>query len=692
MTKSIAIIGSGSASIGAIHQLFELKKQQKTEIDKVVIFEKSEIAGSGLPYDKSTTSPEHLFNIQTVNISIPYIALQEDIQKDRKGFLNWLQQDETKDLLDNEFKNIFFERFKRVFAKKFAISDDRITASEFFDSSQSFEESEIYKQYQENPEALAMINYHRDKFFGYKKQISEKSQDEFSFMPRIIYGFYSKALFEFWIEKLQEVGIEVEVKTQTEVEFLKEEDKKYKVGFKNIEKEIEISEFDYSYVGVGMFQYEDIKHKNPNYIRNIWPANKVEEAIENLALEASKKGEEYINIAILGSSLSAVDMVKSCFKDGNELYGVKIKVDLCSRNGRLQKTRSNFRWFDDEVQQFFPQALESVMKEKDLTYTSYSTLSEFYKNMGQNLNKIFDKIIQENIDSAASQSSSEKSPEKIHLYQVFGVFLDILQKAYQQNKQDDLAQQISDIKSEITKNKEDYKTSLAFLNSLEEQNPFEALKSDIERSRDISGQIFENVFNLFDNFASYRSKLPLDEQIFAKQYFRELLGRFWAPMPEDSSTYFLEKHEQGVLDVIKLGRSAKMTIPDQGQIELGDKKYDMMIDSSKAMKISKDTTSKLFQSLMSDVGALKPQKTEIAMSKEEFSETLKMKYGEVIADEISRNIISDQEEKAIYVSKNISFDNPSSVMINRAFFGINSSLKKAEKLIKDSVATEQMSK
>jgi uncharacterized NAD(P)/FAD-binding protein YdhS len=358
MTKRIALVGSGSAAIGYLNAVRKkiLQSGGDSKGLKIVVFEKSQIAGTGLPYDRSITAPEHLFNVQTVSSVVPTATLDGEDRLDRGQFIEWLNKDSTKIYLRSEFEKIFFERFKRAYRRKFGEFDDRLFGDKnIFDP--AFEESEFYRQNQGKEVFVAMFEHHRRKFSSYVEKVERDAKDAYGFLPRIVYGFYSKALFDYQIEELRKLGVDVEVRCETEVAAIQKiSDAALAIVSKGKHQATE--EFDHSFVASGLWHEEPSPYKNPNYVHNIWPANNVEELIERALKQAKEQGRDSIKIGILGTSLSAYDMFRTCFKDGMIVDGVRIEVDMCSRNGRLQKVKDNFNWLGESLTRHMPGAVE----------------------------------------------------------------------------------------------------------------------------------------------------------------------------------------------------------------------------------------------------------------------------------------------------------------------------------------------
>lgn len=656
--KTIGVVGSGSAIIGFLYGLGQ--KIKKGEISppfpRITIFEKSAIAGSGLPYDASMTSPEHLFNVHIQSGSIlPIIPDSDELRADRDGFINWLQKEETKKYLRSEFEKIFFERFKRAYKIKFG---NDYKGKNIFGIT---EEEEKENSQSQDVKIAEMISFHRGKFNSYVEKIEKDAKNQYGFLPRIVYGFYSKALFDYQVRELEKLGVQVVVRTETEVTSIAQgNDERVLLHTQSAKKRDEvIGEQGYVFVdnifmASGLWQEEKSPYKNPNYVHNIWPADKVEELIEAAIKKAKEEHRDSIHIAIKGTSLSAVDMMRTCFKDGTVVDGVKIYVDMCSRGGRFQAIKGNFRWLNEEVQQYMPQALERVFANRRLKgfkKTEPFERKAFFGDLITNITTLLNTELQKD----------NNNPKQIHLWQVLDLFLEILQAAYECNNLTDKAEQIEDLRNQVIANKENYQATILLMKSLQKENPFEQLEEDLKSAKDgdknqNGNYIFQHIFDMFDYSASYVKNLPADEKMFLKHFGREFMGPFSAAMPAESGEDILDKAGSDNLKVRALGRKAKFDIPHEGQMKIIDsagksKDYDIIINAG-GVKISKDTSSTLYKSVNSPEFESKLDPEKIEMQEKELKEMqgiLTEKYGAEYAEDMLGNIIETEDGKLVYV-------------------------------------------
>jgi uncharacterized NAD(P)/FAD-binding protein YdhS len=639
--KEVAIVGSGSSVIGYLDALRKKLQTEKHQGLKITVFEKSQIAGSGLPYDKTMTSAEHLFNSQSVSTIVPIVTLKGVDQVDRMAFFEWLKEGETKAYLRKEFENIFFERFKKAYRNKFgSFDEDGFLGKNIFTA--DFEESDFYKENAAKEGFVEMLQYHRTKFENYAKKIEADARDTHGFLPRIVYGFYSKVLFDYQVAKLRELGVEVEVRCGCEVALVKQVGEKILVQEKDADS---AQVFDHCFVSTGLWQQEESPYKNPNYVHNIWPASHVEELIAGEIKKAKAEGRASISIGILGASLSAYDMFRTCFKDGMVVDGVAIHVDMCSRNGRFQRVKDSFNWLGDCLTRHMPKALANVMNARGLEYKE-GPAKDFYANLASNISNLMRQEMDKNLPQE----------NQIHLYQVLAVFLEVLSAAYENNKDEAAALKINDLRLKLLENKDNYKETISLFKSLE-IDQFEQLASDLKFFD--GDNIFLNIFNLFDTSAKYFDYLPDDEQLFFRKFAREFLGPTWAAMPPETAQDLLEKHKAGHLELRKLGRAGKLEVPDEGQMAIFDSqgavvKYDIAINAASA-KLKTQTTSTLYQSISENFAdPLRPKLIEFSIGTSNPEKFLTEKYGKEFGMEMLNSCeVSEAEGQFVLRFKDV---------------------------------------
>ncbi len=716
---TIAIVGSGSSSLGYIDGLIAklalLPKDQQRQF-RLEIFEKSPIAGSGLPYDKTIASLEHLINIHTVSTSMPAIAFSEDEQeKDdaikRKAFFKWINNQENKDYIEKEFQKVFFDRFKKAYKRKYGdFSEDLFEGKMIFD--EGFEQSEFYKINHDEEGFLEMLDYHRKKFATYKSKVEASYKEEKGFLPRIVYGFYAKALFDYKVAMLAKIiGPEnIRIRTSTEVngiEGVKTPKLRLKYGQ-------ESSEFDNVFIATGLWQEEPQAQEDDKYVSNIWPISNVENALEKAIDSAKKQGKKEARIAIKGTALSAIDVVRTIFKDGKEVDGVKLKVDMISRNGRLQKVKGNFTWLIQEWTKYFPQALESVFKEYGLegqfdfnyrdekvTHDQLNAGTHMAK-LSQQIAKITQKIVADNKEKLIKEGKEPK--DVFYMWQAVKLFFQIAQKAYENAAQSEEGERKAGLVEKakysrfmadfVEKNQNNYKLILDELFRFQDSNPFVQLEKDLAASQigdtKDGDYIFENIYGLFMENIAFAKYLPKDELIFRKFYSRSFLGPLGAAMPPESAQHFLDLHKENVLDAKSVGYN---------QDSLRDMGYDLIIDTARN-DTHKTTQSELLRSL---IEAKVLDSSPITLSKEELSqfdpEYIRGKYG----DEAARNMLKIAKETGenltfdsnIIDKANFSAANSPNLTINLGAWGISAAIRSAkmssEKLVSEFVAAQPLS-
>lgn len=722
MTK-IALIGSGSSSIGymrgLIAELSKLTSDQRRQY-QVRILEKSQIAGSGLPYDKHMVSPEHLFNVHTVSVSVPGVAMSDEPAEqaraiqERDEFFRYINS--NKENLKKEFEEIFFKRFQRAFKRKFgAFNEADFQGVDIFSS--GFQNTPFYQANQAKPGFLEMLDHHQKKFQNYVEKVEENIKNRNGFLPRIIYGFYSKALFDYHVNKLAGlIGAEnITISTQTEVQALKKaEEQQLELDYKTLEMQ-ETQAFDEVFVATGLWQEEPDQEKNPKFIQNIWPVEKVEDAIHAAVANAYLQGRPEIKIGVIGTSLSAIDMTRTAFEEGEKIDGVKIKVDLLSRNGRFQKVKGSFRWLISEWIKYFPQALEGVFEKYGIPKSEFTfnynnpnlaqdqaNSSKHYNDLSNQLKKVVAKITEQN--------KAKEGKDVLYLWQVLKLFMEISQETLKNvaAKEVDAARRqalleklryYEETAKFVEENKDNYERIIDKLFETQDKDPFIQLRRDLEISTvgdTKDGEyIFENVYGFFiDALDTTKlmpsgervSLLPADERIFRKIFSRSLVGQINAGMPPESAEYFLELHKKGILNAKDLGYDAKIerdAAPRVTDSHGNSQTYDLMIDTSRA-NVKKTTKSPLLKSLL-EQGLLStsPIKAEDLDVEYIHSKAAQTKYGKYLA-EIHKTKQQGSAEGEIVFDDNVidksnfSPKNQPNLTIHLGVWGINGSMNSAK--------------
>ena len=270
----LAIIGCGLTGTSMLYQFVSLIKQQfgkgkqPFRSVRIIVFEKNNNPGPGLPYDCRITLPCHLINMQTGDMSI-VSCLQDDLT-------DWISTYEN----DLRFK---YPEFNQWFSE--ADKEDLVKA---------------------HP-------------------------------PRVIIGLYLRDRFDQAVQIAEELGIALLVHKKSEVTDIRDLGRELIITAHNLEtEEIIHCLVDKALLATGHW-FNTIR--KPGYFSSPWPAQTL--------LQKIPEGEA---VAIIGTSLSAIDAVLTLFSCGS-FYGrgsgsLKYKpnnnprsVTMFSRNGLLPKIR-----------------------------------------------------------------------------------------------------------------------------------------------------------------------------------------------------------------------------------------------------------------------------------------------------------------------------------------------------------------
>ncbi len=291
------------------------------EISSLHIFDTSEIFGAGLPYDPTTTDIEHLFNITT---GAPVLA----------NFFAWIK--ENKDVIRSNIKQIWQARLEKKFFHRFG---------------EQYDENK-YDQYQ--GEQKALCDHYNTIWQSFETRYLDLDKGE-KFHPRILCGMHNAIIFEENLKYLEGLGIKVIRHPKTEVTSLEKlTDGKLKLGFDGSE-DLVVSD---CILATGTWPNKPRSQSN-RYLSEIWPVQNLRKNIDKIIAEeiaqraAEGNPNREIRIAIEGSSLSAIDVLKTIYQDGkfttdesgnisfvaSEQDGFTIKVDMVSRSGLMQKVK-----------------------------------------------------------------------------------------------------------------------------------------------------------------------------------------------------------------------------------------------------------------------------------------------------------------------------------------------------------------
>ena len=289
--RDVAIIGSGAAESAFISELaFQISNNLQTKTilsgkTAIHIFDEATLLGAGLPYNSMMTDAEHLLNIQTVSGSIP-----KDFSA---SFFDWINS--NKDEIEKRFQLIFEDRFKEKFKKRFA---------------QEFEQ-EKYDEYQQIKGFTELKKHYENLWISFKKRYLnfKKAKD---FHPRILYGMFSVDNFLKDITVLKANGIEVVLHNKSKVLALNNFDNYSILSFAE-DGEIKNGNFAKIFIATGMMDDQKENEINSPIITKIWPIKELKDRVTKLIDEAKHSGKSEVKIAIKGTELAAIDLVKTIF-------------------------------------------------------------------------------------------------------------------------------------------------------------------------------------------------------------------------------------------------------------------------------------------------------------------------------------------------------------------------------------------
>jgi hypothetical protein len=574
MKENLALIGVGPVGFGFIFELArKLKAGQACNIASIDIFDKSLVMGAGLPYGDSA-APEHLFNIVTRIISVPYYDNFHKFIRENQGEISHFCQE------------IFEKRFRKKFERRFKIPY----------SPSAMEEPQH--------EEKLRLRQHYDRIWdSFQKRYLNLEVAE-TYHPRILFGIYASKMFHDAVKVIRSHGIVVNIHPQTEVTSLKREkdSQKLRLGFSGGEKR-----FDLAILATGRSLASDGIH-SPRYITQIWPSEDMKENVERIiAAEIAKREVEgdtnkIIKIAIRGSSLSAIDVLKTIYRDGvfvekadgnlifipdpSEKY--EIHVDLVSRSNIMQGVKGKSK----------------AMAEGGLK-------PDF-------------AITQKNIEDLAKVQGG-----KVALWQVLLMFARSLEDAYRDNLEMEKAEQVKEIvkfiiqkvsRSEGSRLKDidddllkirgrplqqltlmqemfdlalgevDYRGIFElFQEKFFGKDPFSQLKDNLELAQqgDVDGGflVLRDILLQFDSLELLPYLNPEEKALWLSPQFSRRVSSFVNAMPLQSAQEMMALREKGLIDYKALGYQAGKPYHENDKIvfmtEGGERlEYDLAINAT----------------------------------------------------------------------------------------------------------------
>ncbi len=555
MRRDIAVIGSGPAGAGFISELvFQSNNPKMARVlsrSTIHIFDESTLLGAGLPYDETMTDPEHILNIQSTSASVPKDFTTELAAEE--PWLTWMQNNKT--LIETKFNKIFSERFAEKFQKRF---------------NQEYQ-PEKHDEYNDL-EGFADLEQHYQKLresFQTRYLDFEKAKN---FHPRILYGMFAVTQFLQDLETLEQRGIKIELHPKSQVLAI---DDNANVIFTELGEE-KIHNFSKIFIATGMMANQQKNDVDNPIITTLWPIKEVKDRISNLIDEAKESHKSNIKIAIKGTALAAIDIVKTIFRDGlfdndekGELIfapfeedGVKVTVDMISRTGIFPKVRGTW----DETR-------ESAIK--------YGNVSDLNKQIRDLPKTEFGSVPLWSIVSFISAKISEIYHENgdLEMAETFRSFADFAQE-----------------------NQDNNQIFQRFL-SYRKSDPFAEIASDLKQALNEDGATKDIIWqNIYYQIAKFDDLLNESD----KQFFDSLVRwrqNYSTPMPAQSARELLALHNSGVLNCKALGFDSTEEISAKTvQItnSFGTETYDLVINATGerlGVENINSNSSPLYQSL-----------------------------------------------------------------------------------------------
>lgn len=347
--NEIAIIGAGIAGLGALRGMasqFKSTLNSENVLSQygqvsIHVFEKEKTFGNGYAYSSEYMEPEHL-----INMPLDAMSLYPD------DFNQWLVRNDGR--IKQEIEHIFIKRFQKEFYNLFG---------EFFNA--------IHRErYEEwfGDAFLQLDRKYKDAYKAFESRYLCVSDPQF-YAPRIIYGMYLQDSFLETLHFLKKIGVSITLHAHTEVLDIRKEDSHMRLTFKDPHKESNLL-FHTTIIATGHWVKKE--HGTRHYF-SAWSAKesmqRIEEILHHVVIreksKSSHKSPIIVKIAVLGSSLSAIDAIKVIFQGGtfirnslgdlsftppnffvSDHNGVvhlaRIEVDFLSRNGLMPKVRGQY--------------------------------------------------------------------------------------------------------------------------------------------------------------------------------------------------------------------------------------------------------------------------------------------------------------------------------------------------------------
>lgn len=578
MPQTISLIGSGSTAIGFLLETLSLinsaQIDEKQAKDLVVnIFEESALLGAGAPYDLTKTGFQLITNIRNNSGTLP---------KSGADYLQWLE--ENRDFIGKVFDKIFAQRLAAKIAK-------------------APEKEDLFCQ---SYAAIAK---------NFKEKYLNLDDSAKTYHPRILYGIYRVALFEKVVEELRARGVVINEYGKSKVAgFQQGADGKFQLKIESPD-EAPFAETDFVLFAGGMVEKAP-QLVHANFLSSQFPEENLRAQLEKLVEEAKKTNKKEIKLGILGSSLSAIDAVRTIYYEkifqgqpDFEIDGIKIKIDLISRDGRLPKVRAAYAPFD-------------------------------YKKDGGVLPEI--SMLKE-------VRELYKENDKIHLWQVLEICAQKMAIFYRHFGQENAAQVALDFATSIRDKKENYQEILEEFAKLEGAQGFSQLKAELARAEN------GDVEKMLGYQVAYGLAAPTHPEILAllneddkkiyQEYFATLHNLNDSPMPAPVAQNLLQLHEQGLVDIVKLGHKEKELRSKDGQLFVVDEDgeshdYDFVIRANGYVKDLQHSESEFHQKIGggSNPKVLAPYQAGIGVAAAQ-------EFGKNAADELMSMIFGEKMER-----------------------------------------------
>jgi len=516
VTHSISLIGGGSTTVGFLLEILALIKSGQIspkEASELVIniHEESSILGAGAPYDLTKTGFQLISNIRNISGTLP---------QNGADFLQWLEV--NKEFVGQVFDKIFEQRLAARIAK----------------------EPDKEKQFRQSYEVI--IGSFKEKYLN----LGDSAK---TYHPRILYGIYRVALFEQIVEDLRQKGVVINQHGKSKIVNFNENSKG---KFELVSSGPQTTESDFVLFAGGMVEKAPgIIHEN--FLPSQWPEENLIAQLEKALKKAEESGRHKIEIAILGSSLTAIDAVRTIlfdkiFQKDLRPADIEIKISLLSRDGRLPKVRAAYAPFD-------------------------------YKNDGKTFPAI--SILEE-------VQELHKTSGQVHLWQILKMCAEKMAVFYRHFGQEEKAQKAQGFASFIADKENNYAAILEKFSQLEGSQGFSQLELELKNaiSGDVEGLLgYQVAYGLIGPARpEILALLNADDKKIYQEFFATLHNFNDSPMPIPVAEDLLKLHKQGMVDIVKLGRA---------DTPLEIEKYDLFVRADGYVKTLDQSPAPLHQQI-----------------------------------------------------------------------------------------------